>query len=71
MNPPSFHPALDGLPEELEALRVDAARYGVSVEDFAFAIIHEVSAIILRNGSSSQALNAAMERAHAECLIVQ
>jgi hypothetical protein len=65
MNRPAFHPALDSIPDDLEVMREEAARYGVSVEDFAFCIIHEVSALLVRHGSSSEKLGNAMQQAYA------
>jgi hypothetical protein len=66
MSEPVFHPALDGVADELEAMREEAARFGVTVEQFAFCLIHEAAAILVRNGSSSQHLHAAMSAAYAE-----
>jgi hypothetical protein len=65
MSKPVFHPALDDMPDELETMFENAAALGVSVEEFAFRAIHEVSRILVREGSSSHALNAAMEQAYA------
>ena len=65
MSKPVFHPALDSIPDDLDVMREESARYGVSVEEFVFRIILDATAILVREGSSSEGLNAAMEQAYA------
>jgi hypothetical protein len=68
MSKPVFHPALDGVADDLEAMRIESARYGVTLEEFAFCLINQVAALLVRNGSSSQNLYAAMGQAYADRL---
>lgn len=66
MSQPVFHPALDSIPDQIEVMREEAARYGVSVDEFAFCLINNAADILIRNGSSSANLTAAMSKAYAE-----
>lgn len=65
MAKPVFHPALADIPEEVEAMRARAVALGVPLEEFAACFINALASMLVRRGSTSDAIFTALGEAYA------